>query len=105
MYMLKSVGDSTPPCGTPFLNWRCADVFFLNMVYALRPLMWFAMYLIMVCVSTKRIQPAHGWCATVKRDCKLYPPYPASQEARAPVFWGSQSCDPACSAPHCSTLL
>ena len=32
MYMLKSVGDSTPPCGTPFLNWRCV-----------------AMYLIMVC--------------------------------------------------------
>ena len=33
MYMLKSVGDRTPPCGTPFLNWRCVDV-----VYALRPL-------------------------------------------------------------------
>ena len=42
MYMLKSVGDRTPPCGTPFLNWRCVDVLFLNMVYALRPL-------IMVC--------------------------------------------------------
>ena len=37
MYMLKSVGDSTPPCGTPFLNWRC--VVFLNVVIALRPLM------------------------------------------------------------------
>ena len=35
MYMLKSVGDSTPPCGTPFLNWRCVDVLFLNVVYAL----------------------------------------------------------------------
>ena len=23
VYMLKSVGDSTPPCGRPFLNWRC----------------------------------------------------------------------------------
>ena len=21
VYMLKSVGDSTPPCETPFLNW------------------------------------------------------------------------------------
>ena len=21
--MLKSVGESTPPCGTPFLNWHC----------------------------------------------------------------------------------
>ena len=26
MYILKSVGDSTPPCGTPYLNWRCVDV-------------------------------------------------------------------------------
>ena len=48
MYMLKTVGDNTPPCGTPFLNWRCFDVLFLNVVYALRHLM-FAMYLIMVC--------------------------------------------------------
>ena len=39
MYMLKSVGDRTSPCGTPFLNWRCVDVLFLNVVYALRPLM------------------------------------------------------------------
>ena len=30
--MLKSVGDSTPPCGIPFLNWRCVDVLFLNVV-------------------------------------------------------------------------
>ena len=22
MYILKSVGDRTPPCGTPYLNWR-----------------------------------------------------------------------------------
>ena len=36
MYMLKSVGDSTPPCVTPFLN--CVDVLFLNVVYASRPL-------------------------------------------------------------------
>ena len=39
VYMLKNVGDSTPPYGTPFLNWRCVDVLFLNMMYALRPLM------------------------------------------------------------------
>ena len=39
VYMLKSVGDRTPPCGTPFLNGRCVDVLFLNVVYALRPLM------------------------------------------------------------------
>ena len=37
MYMLKSVGDRTPPCGTPCLNRRCVDVLFLNVVYALRP--------------------------------------------------------------------
>ena len=23
VYMLNSVDDRTPPCGTPFLNWRC----------------------------------------------------------------------------------
>ena len=39
VYMLKSLGDRTPPCGTPFLNWRCVDVLFLNLVYALSPLM------------------------------------------------------------------
>ena len=40
MYMLKRVGDHrTPPCGTLFLNWRCVDVLFLNVVYALRLLM------------------------------------------------------------------
>ena len=27
VYMLKSVGDSTVPRGTPFLNWRCVDFF------------------------------------------------------------------------------
>ena len=37
VYMLKIVGDSTQPSGTPFLKWRCVDVFFLNVVYALRP--------------------------------------------------------------------
>ena len=36
VYMLKSVCDNTPPCGTPFLNWRCVDVLFLNVVYALQ---------------------------------------------------------------------
>ena len=28
VYILKSVCDSTPPCGTPFLNWRCVDLCF-----------------------------------------------------------------------------
>ena len=37
--MLNSVDDRTPPCGTPVLNWHCVDVMFLNVVYALRPLM------------------------------------------------------------------
>ena len=39
MYMLKSVGDGTPPCGILFLNWRWVDVLLLNVVYALRLLM------------------------------------------------------------------
>ena len=37
MYMLKSVGDRKPPCGTPCLNWRFVYVLFLNVVYDLRP--------------------------------------------------------------------
>ena len=36
VYMLISVGDRTPPCGTPVLNWRCVYVLFLNVVYAVR---------------------------------------------------------------------
>ena len=26
LYMLNSVGERTPPCGMPVLNWRCEDV-------------------------------------------------------------------------------
>ena len=39
VYMLKSVGDRTPPCGTQFFNRRCVDALFLNVAYVLRPLM------------------------------------------------------------------
>ena len=39
MYMVKGVRDRMPICGTPFLNWRCVDDLFLNVVYDLRPLM------------------------------------------------------------------
>ena len=39
VYMLNSVGDRTPLCGTPVLNRRCVNVLFLNVVYALRHLM------------------------------------------------------------------
>ena len=35
VYMLNNVGDRTPPCGTPVLNWRCVDFLVLNVVYAL----------------------------------------------------------------------
>ena len=38
-FMLNSVGDRTPLCGTQFLNLRCVGVLFLNVVYALRHLM------------------------------------------------------------------
>ena len=38
--------------------------------------------------STKRIQPARGWCATEGGTlCRLYPPT-ASPEARLPSFFG-----------------
>ena len=47
--MLKSMGERTPPCGTPDLNCRSVDVWFLNVAYAMRPLMQFAMYPSMVC--------------------------------------------------------
>ena len=39
VYMTKSVSDRTSPFGTPVLNWCCVDVLFLNVVYALWPLM------------------------------------------------------------------
>ena len=39
VYMLKRVGESTPPRGTPVLNWRCVDVLLLYVVKAFRPLM------------------------------------------------------------------
>ena len=34
--MLKSMGEMTPPCGTPDLNCRFVDVWFRNVVYAMR---------------------------------------------------------------------
>ena len=39
VYMLNSVSERTPPCGTPVLNVRFEDVLFLYVVNALRPLM------------------------------------------------------------------
>ena len=39
VYMLTSMGERTPPCETPDLNCRFVDVWFLNVVYAMRPLM------------------------------------------------------------------
>ena len=46
-------------------------------------------------VSTKRIQPTRGWCATVKRDCAncIHLILPLRRPG-PPVFWGSQSYDP-----------
>ena len=37
--MLKSMGERTLPCGTPDLNCSFVDVWFLNVVYDMRPLM------------------------------------------------------------------
>ena len=39
VYMVKSMGDRRPPCGTPFLNLRGVDALFLSVAYVLRPLM------------------------------------------------------------------
>lgn len=39
MYMLKSVGESTPPCGTPVLVLRRDDLVLLYSVYCCRPFM------------------------------------------------------------------
>ena len=39
VWMLKSMGEGTPPCGTPDLNWCFVDEWFMNVVYAMRPLM------------------------------------------------------------------
>ena len=50
-------------------------------------------------LSTKRVQPARGWCATVGGGggavVQIVSTYPASPEARPPSFWGSQPCGPA----------
>ena len=43
------MNERTPLCGTPDLSWRFVDEWFMNVVYAMRPLMQFAMYLSMVC--------------------------------------------------------
>ena len=32
LYMLNSVGERMPPCGTPVLNGRCEDVLFRYVV-------------------------------------------------------------------------
>lgn len=32
VYMLNSVGERTPPCGTPAFKMRCEDFSFLNVV-------------------------------------------------------------------------
>ena len=45
----QSMGERTPPRGTPDLNCRFADVWFLNVAHAMRPPMQSVMYLSMVC--------------------------------------------------------
>ena len=49
VYMLKSVGERTPPGKTLVLNQCCRDVMFLK-VCKLRIPMWFAMNLVMLLV-------------------------------------------------------
>ena len=49
--MLKRMGERTPPCGTPDLNCGFVDVWFLNVVYAMRPLDLSMVCGMFVCVS------------------------------------------------------
>ena len=58
------MGHRTPLCGTSVLNWRCVDVLFLNVMYALWYLMWFSMNLIMVCGM-------FIWCSLCVNVCML----------------------------------
>ena len=51
------MGDRTPHCETQYLNWRCVDVLFLNVVYDFRPL-------IMVCGK-------FVWCSLCVSVCML----------------------------------
>ena len=39
VYMLRRVGERTPPLWTPVLNWRCIDACSMKVKHALRPLM------------------------------------------------------------------
>ena len=101
VYMLKSVGDRTPPCGTPFLNWRCVFCLFLNVVYALRPLMLFAMYLIMVCGMfvwwLQTTQPTSGGAVTADSSCCancVEPPRPQQWGSDLPFFGYAGHADP-----------
>ena len=64
--MLKSMGERTSPCGTPDLNCRFVDVWFLNVVYAMRPLMSFAMYMSMVCGMFDSVSLSINVCMFVK---------------------------------------
>ena len=66
VYTMKSVGERTPPCGIPLLNWRCVEVLFLNVVYVLRPSMQPAMYLIKVCRMPV-------WCILTVSNTSLMP--------------------------------
>ena len=45
-------------------------------------------------VSTKRIQHARGWCATVGGTVQIVSTYPASPEARPPIFGGKPAVRP-----------
>ena len=35
VHLLRSVGERTPPLGTPLLNWRCVDMCYLSGMYVL----------------------------------------------------------------------
>ena len=52
--MVKSMGERTPPCGTPDLNCRFVDVWFLNGMGWLKPV---ATVLLMLCSAVFVFEP------------------------------------------------
>ena len=51
VYMLNSLGDRMPPCGTPVLNWCCVDVLLLNVRMVCGISVWCRLF-VSVCMLT-----------------------------------------------------
>ena len=69
--MLKSMGDRTPPRGTPDLNRRSVDVWSLNVAYAMRPPMQSAMHLSMACGMPVCVSLSTNVCMSTVSNASL----------------------------------